>query len=330
MTKIIKAKTDTIRIITICDLHLSPHNPTVYKVDYWKLMKSTLNQLFAFAIKNEVDVIAVAGDVFHLKSGSRNPHWFIAETLNLLKIPEEAGIQVVGIAGNHDVKFGSAETGLEGQPLDVLIAAGRYQLLDKEELLIEGKSVVRIAGSSYKHARAEGARDKKKDKDEILITLGHFWFGPATGEMYGEPVFGPEFFDGSDTDVYVIGHHHEDQGIHKRGKKQFVSHGSFTRTGAHKHDIERRPAAGLIEIDKGPPRITVLRPNVPPAKDVMDLSRRKQIMEEKEEMTEFISSLQETIMTVVDPKEILLEVAPNEQIRERALQYLEEAEEKKT
>jgi len=317
-----------IKLLTICDPHLSAHNPPSYKVEYWPLLKKTIDYLNRWLAVKELDAVLWAGDIFHLKSAQRNPHWFMAETIELLS----SGVRNLAIAGNHDTKYGNIETGLEGQPLEILIAARTMQLLDREEHLISGEDglKVRIAGASYHHGKADGPKNKKKRPGEILVTLGHFWFGPQSGIFYGEPIYGPEFFRKSETDVYVIGHHHEDQGHQTENGKHFVALGSLTRTGAHKHDLERRPAAGLIEITKDGVQVTALRPNLPPAGEVMDLEKRKQITEEKKEMELFIASLRDTTLTAMDPKEILKELEAEEETRARTLRYIEEAEDAAT
>lgn len=316
------------RAIALCDPHLSAYSPPVFKTDYWQLTKETLEKVLKFALEQNVDAILWAGDIFHLKSAQRNPTWFLTEVLQIFTQIEKHGIVNLGIAGNHDVKFGTVEAGLWGQPLDLLIKAGVYHLLDQNEVTfqITRHHQVRIAGASYFHGHAHTARDKKKRGAQSLITLGHFWFGPQSGEFFGEPIFGPDYLHAGETDLYVIGHHHEDQGLQQVGGKQYLSPGSMSRTGAHKHDLERRPAASLIEVSEKGIEVKILRPKVPLAEEVMDLEKREQVQQEQHEMNAFISAMSAVKIATTDPKAVLDELNPSTEVRTRVLEYLARAE----
>jgi len=323
-----------VRIISILDPHMSPHNPPVYKVDYWPVVKETLRTVFRYAAKVQADVVLWGGDLFHLKTSSRNPNYFMAEVISLFR-ENRHEFTHAGIAGNHDLLYGCIEKGFEGQPISVLEASGAYNLLDKREILIragygDGDDLafnVRVAGASYYHAQASTAKEKTKKGADYLVTTGHFWFGAQSGEFFGEPIYGPDYLGNSDTDVYVIGHHHEDQGVREVGGKFYDSHGSISRTGNHGNDLTRKPCASLIEITHDGIKIQLLRPKVPPAEDLMDLEKRAAVMEEKKEMETFISQLDATKVETTDPREILTEMQPSEKIRARVLHYITKAEE---
>ena len=317
------------KAVTICDPHLCAHSPAVYKEDYWTIAKETMAKIFRFAVKEECDVILWAGDIFHLKTPIRNPLWFMTEVVQMLRDVREQGVKHLGIAGNHDVKYGSVSEGLRGQPLEVLYAAGVYSLLDKEEWLFDtGTKKIRVAGGSYLHGSAEHVREKKKQGADYLITLGHFWFGRQSGEFFGEQIFGPDYLHSGETDIYVIGHHHEDQGVPEVGGKLYFAHGSSTRTGAHKHDIERRPAAGFISITDEGVSHKVVRPKVPAVEDVMDLEKREIVMAEKKKIDDFIRIFSQSSIDASDPKKMLDTLALNldQKVKDRVLEYLDQAE----
>lgn len=312
------------KFVAINDPHFCAHNPAVYKTDYWTLTKESLRKVFKFAKDQDADAILWSGDLFHLKAASRNPLWFISEILDLMREPQ---IPMIGIAGNHDIKFGSIEEGLEGQALDILIKAGVYHLLDRQEVVFDaGNHTTRVAGGSYRHAKAEYVRAKQKKGANRLITLGHFWYGPQSGEFFGEPIYGPDYLDTGETDLYIIGHHHEDQGVQTHGSKQYASVGSLSRTGSHKNDLERRPAALFVETTEQGITTKIVRPRVPAADEIMDLEKRAQVMQEKEEIQEFLTALNTAKLTTTDPRKILEELKPTDKVRERVLKYLSDAE----
>lgn len=331
---------DAVKLIGIFDPHMSAHNPAVFKVDYWPVVKETIRTVFRFAEKEKVDAICWSGDLFHLKTASRNPLWFMAEVIDLFREGTRICPQL-GIAGNHDLLFGSREKGWKGQPIELLHASGYYQLLDDNEATFtipgfpagrdrEGvpQFQVRVAGASYLHAQAEPAKKKLKKGADRLVTLAHFWFGQQSGEFFGEPIYGPDYLDDSETDVYLIGHHHEDQGVVRSGEKWYDSHGSISRTGSHANDLTRRPAASLVTLSREGIDVKLLRPKVPPPEDLMDLERRKQVLEEKKEMETYIASLSSSSVESLDPKELLKTAEVSEEVRGKVLHYLEAAEAK--
>lgn len=320
-----KTRTEgTFRAVAINDPHLSIHNPPAYKVDYWDVLKTSLRTVFKFAITNKCDAIIWAGDIFNLKSAHRNPLHFIAECMQLMN---EHGLPNLGIAGNHDIKFGHIEQGLIGQPLEILWRAGCYRLLDEQEWLFDaGDHTVRIAGASYRHGHGTTAKEKTKKGATHLVTVGHYWFGPQSGSFFGEPIVGPDLLGQGETDLYVIGHHHEDQGVLEFGGKKYASVGSVTRTGGHANDLSRRPAALFIETSAEGIQTKILRPKVPDPETIMDLDRRKQILAERKEMQVFIESLHNTNLEAADPRAMVEAAEVDQETKDRVLSYLERAE----
>jgi hypothetical protein len=125
----------------------------------------------------------------------------------------------------------------------------------------------------------------------------------------------------------VIGHHHEDQGIHQINGKWYVAHGSITRTGSHENDLTRRPAASYLQIRKEGIKITALRPKVPPGDEIIDLEKRAQQKKEQKEMDAFVEQLREAKLEGVDPGAMLDQFDTTQEVRTRAKDYLQRAEE---
>lgn len=318
-----------LRLIEINDPHISANSPPAFKVSYLDYVEEQINQVFRAAIAMNVDALLWAGDLFHLKDPRNNPHWLVAQTLERFRqVAIDADLIHAGIAGNHDVRYGSITTGLKGAPLDTLIKSGHFHLLDDTELLFHLKDgyTVRVAGGSYEHGTADHVRDKKKQGADVLVCLGHFWLGTQTGEFFGEPLFGFDYFSQSEVDIFCVGHHHEDKGSLNHHGKLFVSQGSIGLTGSHPHDLNRRPAAALIEITPTERLVKMLRPKPIAASDLLDLEKRDQIRKEREEVDEFIEALKNAQMASTDPMALLDEMAPPEQVKAKVIEYLTAAE----
>lgn len=322
----VKAKADDeVRLVFMTDPHFSAHNPPSWKpgTSYPDELERSVSQVFTFAKKNNVDAVVWGGDFFNLKSASRNPLWFLARVISFFR---DGGLTNIGIVGNHDVKYGSME-GLPGQPVEVLLAAQTFHLLDKSSWLFKAKDFsVKVSGRSYQHSQAKPIVDLKKGTASYLVGVGHFWFGKVTGEFFGEPVYGPDTLEKSEVDVYMIGHHHDDQGVQVINGKTYAVAGSITRTGAHKQDLTRAPAAVYVVFTKKGVEAKVLRPKVTPLDTLIDLTVREQLMEESKAIDEFISSLSSVNLQAQDPMKVVDELGLDQKVKEAVLRYLEAAE----
>ncbi len=317
-----------VRLIEINDPHWAASSPPAFKNSYKEHLDENIAQVFRAAIKHDVDGIIWSGDIFHLKEPRNNPHWLVADVIEQMQTVARDGKLIHGgVAGNHDLRYGSLEAGLKGSAFDTLVRSRTYHLLDREELFFEGDEFsVRCAGGSYLHGQADHVRDKVKQGANYLVAVGHFWLGMQTGEFFGEPLFGLEYFKDSEVDVLCVGHHHEDKGVHNLHGKTFVAQGSISITGTHPHDLTRAPAAALIEITREGVDVKVLRPKRKPIEELLDLEKHEQVKQERKDVQEFIEQLASAQLESADPKEILNELAPSEQVRERALQYIDGAE----
>lgn len=318
------------KAIAINDPHFAASSPPAFKTSYLEHLESNLDQVFRKAIEWDVDAILWAGDMFHLKEPRHNPLWLIARVAGkLANVATVGNLLNLGIGGNHDYKHGSLAGGLKGSPLEILTEAQQLTLLDDHEFVFQTEdTTVRVAGGSYHHGQAQHVRDKKKDGAEHLITLGHFWLGTQTGEFFGEALYGFDFFKESESDIIVVGHHHEDKGVMEAHGKLFVSQGSISITGAHPHDLKRRPAAVYIEITGKERTTKLLRPKMQPIEELIDLERHEQIKKERKDVQDFIETLAKAELKTADPNEILAEIAPTEEIKRRAHEYIELAENK--
>lgn len=322
-----KVDSDTLRFVTILDLHLSPVTPASRKDDFYESTKDSFRQAVKFAVKMNARALIMAGDILHLKTGSRNPHWFMRAVQLLLKEAQKAGVDVLAIAGNHDLTFGSMVS-FETQPIGVLAAGNAVHLLDDSSVLYEANGfTLRIAGSSFNHSQASPVRDLKKDGATFLVSVGHFWFGQETGEFFGEPVYGPTYFSSSEADAFVIGHHHADQGIPQVDGRLYFAHGSINRIGAHAGDMVRRPAVGLLEVTKSGITGKIARLKVPDANDIFDLVQHQELLKEKEELNNFMEMLNSQVIKGDEVQDILKELQLTAAVRTRVDAYLKTAEE---
>lgn len=320
-----------IRLLTVCDPHLSAHNPAAWKAPYEEVMATALEELVKFAEVTETRAILVAGDFFHLKAASRNPLGFLVRVSRIL---QRMPCPVYGIAGNHDLRTGSIwNGGLEGQPLEILTETGAVILLDDRPVQLldptDGTGCW-IQGTSFNHGSADTFVGLARQNDEhVHVHLGHFGFSPeGSGQLYGEEVFGPEDL-GAAFDVAVIGHHHWDQGVQQIDGRWYMAHGSFGWTSCHKADRDRVPQIGVIEVHPLGKTVTAmaLPLRYPQAfEELIDVEKRDMIQEEAEQLEEFTVQLGERLLEAPAPEAVLEDLELEADVRDRARTYLEEAE----
>src|SRR5712691_1247994 len=316
--------TKVIRFIGICDPHFSGVDPAAWKLPYFDTMVAALQSIFDFGQREGVDAYLWAGDIFNLKSPLRNSLWFLSDLIDVLK---SAGAPHLGIAGNHDVKYGSL-VGLKGQPLELLCSAGVFHLLDKDPVRVQNyQNSVRVSGASYELSIADGLLALPHGPEDVSIGLAHLWFAPTSGTAFGEPTWGPDVLGKANVDVMLIGHHHEEQGVIETSGKMYLAPGSFTRTGMHEHDLKRIPAAVYIQIEGTKVTAMLLRPRFPEPQDHLDLSRREELVSHRLDAEAFTEALNEINNSAgADPLAILKDMDVTEEVRRRVEEYLEAAE----
>jgi len=315
------------KAIGIADAHFSPASPPAWKVSYWDEQKKVMEQVIRLIKRERIDVVIWAGDIFHKKAPTRNPHWFVAELMRIFQKIRDSGAVNVGILGNHDLKYGSLE-GLKGQPAEVLIQARELLLLDTTDVVIECEDHrIRISGASYRHTTIEQLLELKKGNVDKLIVVGHFWFGQKTGVYYSEQMYGPDILVQGEADLYLVGHHHQDQGIRTHDGKIYVSVGALSRTGRGKEDWDRRTAASLICSGLGGRlQAKTLRPKDRPKEEAMDLSRLVQQGERENRIREFVTQLSSVQVGSANTTQILDSMDLETEVRKRVERFLDEAE----
>ena len=132
-----------------------------------------------------------------------------------------------------------------------------------------------------------------------------------------------------EVDCWVFGHWHKDQGVEHRSGKWIVNIGALTRGSLSQDDLDREPGVAVLTFTKE--RIDVSRRNlkVRPAGDVFNLERRVQAETRAATMEAFVSSLRETLGKEASSESLQERIdrmgVPNN-VRERAILYIEEAE----
>lgn len=272
------------RFITRQDCHLSDRPPASRIDDYKQSIFEKLDQIYQMAEERECNAILDAGDFFHVKAPTKNSHELTGEVAtqhNKYKVP------VYSIIGNHDVLHGNA-IAVHKQPLGVLFQTNTFHRLVDTTF-----GDVRVIGIDYSlDSNDELKKRCVKGDEKILIAVFH-------GNVSELSLFPSEKFysfrglSQLDPDVWILGHIHKDQGIHKINDRYFISPGAVSRGALTYDEITRNPKIGYLEIDtdSGEIKAEEIDLKVKDSSEVFDLEVSKKKKEEDGSIDEFIQSL---------------------------------------
>lgn len=277
--------------LTFNDAHFADVAPeSRLDEDYSGSILAKLDQIVKVVKKLNAKAIINAGDLFHIKTASRNSHAMMQRLMKQLR-----EVPVLSIAGNHDIAMDRLDT-LSRQPLGDLIESGVTEHIHLSPRIYEDNgSRVKVVGVSYapnlsEYADAEEL--KRGDCDRVILAL-HCSASPKGGDFFGEAVFSysqlKDMFP--EVDVFVLGHLHFYTGIHKVKDAHFINIGALTRCSLHLDNLQRKVQAGLIKIAKDGVVCKGLELRVHPAESVLSVERHEAAKEERKQIDQFIQSL---------------------------------------
>ena len=112
------------RVLCVGDIHLADRPPSIRVDGYAKQILDKLKQTIEIADRENVDAVAWAGDVFHVKAPTRTSHALVRETA---EVGQQYGVPWLIVPGNHDLQHDRLDS-IQKQPLGVLYKAGAIPL----------------------------------------------------------------------------------------------------------------------------------------------------------------------------------------------------------
>jgi predicted phosphodiesterase len=235
-----------VRAILVGDVHLADKPPSVRTEDYAEQILGKLKFAVDKAIELKVDLLALAGDVFHVKTPSRTSHGLIVRVLEILAPAAKAGIEVGIVAGNHDMMHDRIES-LETQPLGVLFKSGITPLF-----------------GNHPHLDVVGVPYLQDWVGDLKSWLGHSVITDQTLVITHAPIMPPgvsvpyEYIDAESwaefqkTGNLYYGHIHEAHGVYRdpRVGLVFCNQGALSRGSLHESDQTRAPAITLFNSEE--------------------------------------------------------------------------------
>jgi len=289
------------RAIVVGDIHLSDRPPSMRTDTYAQDTLDELAQAVRIANVENVDVLLLAGDVFHIKVPSRTSHELVQSTAEVLA---GCSVQTYVVPGNHDMQHDRIES-LPRQPL------GTLALADHVELLIGASDTFPVFGLPYLY-------DWKRDLPKWM-NQWQKWVReqPAPLMLTHAPIFPPgrtapyEYIDAEDWaaaagnrgSVYY-GHIHDVHGTYETsGGMKFCNQGALSRGSLHEATLKRKPAVTLWDSSD----MSFTRMEIPhkPAEEIFRLKEKAIIDESEERLDAFIESIEKTELIGLSVEQVI-------------------------
>jgi len=319
---------DVVTLVWRTDAHLSDEAPQSRTDDWTETVLDKIVQVGKIAKEVKADGVLDGGDLTHLKSPVRNSHSLVRR---ITVAHKGYNCPIFENVGNHDVKYGDLGY-LNESPLGVLYESGVLdRLYDEHEAVFKKPSVtVRVVGIPYHGAQYDMNRFTSlvKGDETWLVAVVHCLASPEGGSMFeGEDILKYSDLSNLAPDLWCFAHWHKNLGIRQVGKKWFVNIGSISRGALTQDEMDRKPVCGILRFTEKEIACEQRLLKVRPAVEVFNVEGRTRAEARDMTMEAFVDNLQKTLAARTEGS--LIDVVRNlnipPQVKERAIQYLEQA-----
>ena len=311
------------------DAHIADTAPQARVDDWTATILDKIAQVNDIARAEGAEAILDGGDLFHIKSPTRNSHRLVERVAAVLA----QGPPTFCCVGNHDVKYGNMEF-LPESPLGVLYASEAvHRLYDTHEAVFggDGRPVVRVVGIPYHGVEYDWNRLSSlvKGDEDYLVAVAHCLASPRGGEMFGtEDILQYGELANLAPDVWCFGHWHKDQGVQQIGETRFINPGSLSRGALNEDDVKRTPKCVVMRFEKSGVVIEERKLKVAPAMEVFDIEGRARQEARDLTMETFVGNLKDVLLGQSDRSiEDIVRADDDlpDVVKERVLGYLEQS-----
>lgn len=295
------------KFLLIGDIHLSDKPPSLRTNDYAEDILKKVQFCVDEAKKRGCDAVVSNGDVFHIKTASRNSHSLVQRTGEVMT---SAGVPVLIVPGNHDLSNDRLDS-LRKQPLGTL---SRMRGID---LLIGAHSEFPLFGIPYLHdwtgelpkwmSRYRKWADQKKAEDmdfwPLMVTHAPI-FPPGEAPPY-------EFIGAEDWASMMVngdlnyGHIHDVHGVYQPAPESTVTvcnNGALSRGSLHEATLKREPAVTVWDGNPGGFE-TVPVPHRP-VESVFRLHEKEDADEKQSRVEDFLGQIGSTTLDGLSVEEV--------------------------
>lgn len=298
------------KALLIGDIHLADRPPSIRTETYTDDILAKLQAATTLALEHDCDAIVSAGDVFHVKTPTRNSHALVQRTGEVLT---SVGLPVLIVPGNHDMSNDRLDS-LRKQPLGTLAKMHGIDLLlgPHPEFPLFGLPYLYDWGAELPKwmKKYVGWADQQKSENldfwPLMITHAPL-FPPGETPPY-------EFIDAADWaemmqngDCYY-GHIHDPHGTYQPNPAWPVAmcnNGAISRGSLHEATLKREPAVTVWDSEEvGKDRFHRHPLPFRPAEAVFRLAEKEDVDEHNSRVEEFLANVGRTSLDGLSIEEV--------------------------
>jgi DNA repair exonuclease SbcCD nuclease subunit len=309
-----------VKALLIGDIHLADRPPSIRTETYTDDILDKLQAAIGLAHEHGCDAIVSAGDVFHIKTPTRNSHALVQRTGDLLR---SSNLPVLIVPGNHDLTNDRLDS-LRRQPL------GTLAKMEGIDLLIGPSFEFPLFGLPYLHDFAndlprwmktyrEWADAQKADNFDFWpLMVTHAPLFPVGETPPYEYIAADDWAGLMEKGDCYYGHIHDPHGDYQPDPSvpvRMCNNGAISRGSLHEATLKREPAVTVWDSTAKPEqRFTRLPLPFRPAEAVFRLKEKEDVDERNNRVGEFLESVGSTRLDGLSLEEV------REQARTRGLE----------
>ncbi len=298
--------------LLIGDVHLADRPPSIRVEGYAEQILEKLVHAGEIALAEGCTHLVQLGDLFHVKTPSKNSHWLVQETYAALR---SSGLPVVIVGGNHDVSNDRYES-LGRQPLGTLAHMPGITLLTGPHPDLPLFAIPyqhdwpEMLPRWMKQYRAWADERKARDMDFYPLVITHAPIFPAGEEVIYDYIDAADWAELQVNGDCAYGHIHDPHGVHSVPGfgVQFANFGAISRGSLHERTLARKPTVSVwtgATHDPGPYHFYPVELPHLPVERVFRLAEHEDVQERQARVGEFLDSIQATTLVRMGAEEVL-------------------------
>ncbi len=322
-------------VVLVGDVHHSDRSPSSCTDSYNDDLLDLWDEVHKVATKVKACAIIQAGDLFHIKTPSRNSHKLV---LSVISKFSTMPCPVFVVPGNHDLLADRMESLWETQPLGVVLSSGAAHLLSgwSDSPSVLGKPVYasnalipEIPAPVYgvpwlqtwnhtdQSVRDQGVAEaladfrSRFDGTVPMLIVTHAPFYPPGQESpyesyrtadFAQAALGADYWNIS---VYY-GHIHEAHGVYRSNKVKFANAGALSRGSLHEYNLTREVSVTLWDTVSGGFQIVPIPHK--PASEVFRIEEAAKVKASQVELDSFLESIGQATIKITSTEAVLAHV----------------------
>ena len=310
------------KMVIVGDIHLADRPPSSRKDTYRDDILNKLRWIVNYTNEQEdMEILLLLGDVFHIKRPDRNSHYLVQETASVLG---DCRVPVWINVGNHDITADRLES-IPSQPLGTLALHPNIHLLDGPT----GHGVYGVPYFDPTPENFEAAVLKYQEAggpEKHPFIAAHESIFPKKEEPIYDYISSEVWAEAFGNKWTAYGHIHSRMragAFYQSGGSWFCNNGAISRGSLHEETIHRELAITVFDPSKDEPFTSVPIPYKEP-EEVFDLGTAAVLKARVNSAEGFLQSLGSTELRYLTVEGILEKAKLSEELHKLALTELED------